>query len=151
MMNEVNALVWPSPLGIGMIDHHTLQVESPEEVANDIRYALNYIEPESLILSSDCGMGREGMSRRHAFYKMVSLVQGVNLHVTAADALVAAAELGRYGVTVNAIAPGPIPTFTPSMSRTSVSWTFFKRDENGEPGMRALLSNRRSWRPPCRT
>jgi len=25
------------------------------------------------------GMGREGMSRRHAFYKMVSLVQGVNI------------------------------------------------------------------------
>jgi 5-methyltetrahydropteroyltriglutamate--homocysteine methyltransferase len=24
-------------------------------------------------------MGREGMSRRHAFYKMVALVQGVNL------------------------------------------------------------------------
>jgi 5-methyltetrahydropteroyltriglutamate--homocysteine methyltransferase len=36
------------------------------------------IPAERLILSSDCGMGREGMSRRHAFYKMVSLVQGVN-------------------------------------------------------------------------
>jgi 5-methyltetrahydropteroyltriglutamate--homocysteine methyltransferase len=24
-------------------------------------------------------MGREGMSRRHAFYKMVSMVQGTNL------------------------------------------------------------------------
>jgi 5-methyltetrahydropteroyltriglutamate--homocysteine methyltransferase len=24
-------------------------------------------------------MGREGMSRRHAFYKMVSIVQGTNL------------------------------------------------------------------------
>ena len=24
-------------------------------------------------------MGREGMSRRHAFYKMVSLVRGVNI------------------------------------------------------------------------
>ena len=31
------------------------------------------------MLSSDCGMGREGMSRRHAFYKMVSLVQGTNI------------------------------------------------------------------------
>jgi hypothetical protein len=37
------------------------------------------LEPERLILTSDCGMGREGMSRRHAFYKMVALVQGVNL------------------------------------------------------------------------
>jgi 5-methyltetrahydropteroyltriglutamate--homocysteine methyltransferase len=32
-----------------------------------------------LVLSSDCGMGREGMARRHALYKMVSLVQGTNI------------------------------------------------------------------------
>ena len=31
------------------------------------------------MISSDCGMGREGMSRRHAFYKIVSLVQGTNI------------------------------------------------------------------------
>ena len=44
-----------------------------------IREALKYIPAERLVLSSDCGMGREGMSRRHAFYKMVSLVQGTNI------------------------------------------------------------------------
>jgi 5-methyltetrahydropteroyltriglutamate--homocysteine methyltransferase len=64
---------------IGAIDHHTLQIESPDEVASLVRRALELIPPERLILSSDCGMGREGMSRRHAFYKMVSLVQGVNI------------------------------------------------------------------------
>ena len=63
---------------IGAIDHHTLQVESPQEVAALVRQALKVIPAERLVLSSDCGMGREGMSRRHAFYKMVSLVQGVN-------------------------------------------------------------------------
>src|SRR3984885_12244640 len=64
---------------IGAIDHHTLQVESPEQVAALVRRALKLVPPERLILSSDCGMGREGMSRRHAFYKMVALVQGVNI------------------------------------------------------------------------
>jgi 5-methyltetrahydropteroyltriglutamate--homocysteine methyltransferase len=64
---------------IGAIDHHTLQIESPDDVAALVRRALELIPPERLILSSDCGMGREGMSRRHAFYKMVSLVQGVNI------------------------------------------------------------------------
>jgi 5-methyltetrahydropteroyltriglutamate--homocysteine methyltransferase len=64
---------------IGAIDHHTLQVESPAEVADLIRQALKVIPAERLVLSSDCGMGREGMSRRHAFYKMVSLVQGTNI------------------------------------------------------------------------
>jgi 5-methyltetrahydropteroyltriglutamate--homocysteine methyltransferase len=64
---------------IGVIDHHTLQVESPDEVAELIRRALKMIPVERLVISSDCGMGREGMSRRHAFYKIVSLVQGTNI------------------------------------------------------------------------
>jgi 5-methyltetrahydropteroyltriglutamate--homocysteine methyltransferase len=66
-------------IAIGVIDHHTLQVESPDEVAAQIRAAMKYIPPERLVISSDCGMGREGMSRRHAFYKMVSLVLGTNM------------------------------------------------------------------------
>jgi 5-methyltetrahydropteroyltriglutamate--homocysteine methyltransferase len=64
---------------IGVIDHHTLQVERPDQVAALIREALKYVPPERLIVSSDCGMGREGMSRRHAAYKMVAMVQGANL------------------------------------------------------------------------
>ena len=48
-------------------------------MADLIRQALKVIPAERLVLSSDCGMGREGMSRRHAFYKMVSLVQGTNI------------------------------------------------------------------------
>ncbi|HVG51696.1 MAG TPA: cobalamin-independent methionine synthase II family protein [Xanthobacteraceae bacterium] len=66
-------------VAIGVIDHHTLQVERPEEIAEHIRRALKYIPVERLVLSSDCGMGREGMSRRHAFYKMVSMVRGANI------------------------------------------------------------------------
>ena len=62
-----------------MIDHHTLQVESPEEVAELLRLALEHIPAEQLVICSDCGMGREGMSRRHAFYKMVSMVLGTNI------------------------------------------------------------------------
>ena len=56
-----------------------LQVESADEVAEKIRAALKYIPPERLVISTDCGMGREGMSRRHAFYKIVSLVLGTNI------------------------------------------------------------------------
>lgn len=64
---------------IGVVDHHTLQVETPEQVAALIRKALEHIPKERLVLGSDCGMGREGMSRRHAYYKMVSIVLGTNL------------------------------------------------------------------------
>ncbi len=66
-------------VAIGVIDHHSLQVETPTEVADHIRMALKHIPVERLVLSSDCGMGREGMARRHALYKMVSLVQGTNI------------------------------------------------------------------------
>ena len=78
-MDEVGQAMTHMKVGIGVIDHHTLQVESPEDVATIVRRALKVIPAERLVLSSDCGMGREGMSRRHAFYKMVALVQGVNV------------------------------------------------------------------------
>jgi 5-methyltetrahydropteroyltriglutamate--homocysteine methyltransferase len=65
-------------VAIGVIDHHTLQVERPEEVADLIRRALKHIPAERLVITSDCGMGREGMARRHAYYKMVAMVQGTN-------------------------------------------------------------------------
>jgi 5-methyltetrahydropteroyltriglutamate--homocysteine methyltransferase len=64
---------------IGVIDHHTLQVERPDQVAALIRAALKHIPAERLVISSDCGMGREGMSRRHATYKMVAMVLGTNI------------------------------------------------------------------------
>ena len=66
-------------IAIGVIDHHTLQVERPDEVADLIREALKYIPAERMIISSDCGMGREGMSRRHAEYKIVAMVLGTNI------------------------------------------------------------------------
>ena len=66
-------------VSIGVISHRTLQIETPDEVAALVRKALEHIPPERLILSSDCGFGRQGMSRLHAFYKMVALVRGANI------------------------------------------------------------------------
>jgi 5-methyltetrahydropteroyltriglutamate--homocysteine methyltransferase len=77
-LEAIGKQITEKKVGIGVIDHHTLQVESPEEVEADIQAALKHIPAERLILCSDCGMGREGMSRRHAYYKMVSLVLGTN-------------------------------------------------------------------------
>jgi 5-methyltetrahydropteroyltriglutamate--homocysteine methyltransferase len=83
-------------IALGVISHRTLQIERPEEVADLVRRALAHIEPERLILTSDCGFGRQAMSRMHAFYKMVALVRGANIvrrelglaeaHVPAMDA-----------------------------------------------------------------
>ncbi len=66
-------------IAIGVVSHTNTVVEPPEVVADLIRKALEYIPPERLLLCSDCGFGREGLSRRIAFYKSVSLVQGANI------------------------------------------------------------------------
>ena len=89
---------------IGVIDHHTLQVETPEQVAAAIRAALKYIPAERLMVSTDCGMGREGMSRRHAFYKAVAITLGTNIvrkELGVPEARIPAAD-ERYSLVVQA-------------------------------------------------
>jgi 5-methyltetrahydropteroyltriglutamate--homocysteine methyltransferase len=66
-------------IALGVVSHRQLQVERPEDVADLVRRASKYIEPERLILSTDCGFGRQGMSRMHALYKMISVVRGANI------------------------------------------------------------------------
>ncbi|HTV45684.1 MAG TPA: cobalamin-independent methionine synthase II family protein [Stellaceae bacterium] len=82
-------------IGIGVVNHCNTIVEPPEHVAALIRKALEYIPPERLVITTDCGFGREGLSRRIAYYKCVSLVAGTNIvrhelglpeaHIRAAD------------------------------------------------------------------
>jgi 5-methyltetrahydropteroyltriglutamate--homocysteine methyltransferase len=78
-LEAIGKTISAKKIAIGVIDHHTLQIETPDEVAAMIRQALKWIPVERLIISSDCGMGREGMSRKHAFFKMAALVQGTNI------------------------------------------------------------------------
>lgn len=99
-VEAIGRVITEKKVAIGMIDHHSLQVERPEEIAQEIRETLKHIPAERLILCSDCGMGREGMSRRHARYKMAALVQGTNI-VKAELGLPEAACLaadGRYSL-----------------------------------------------------
>jgi 5-methyltetrahydropteroyltriglutamate--homocysteine methyltransferase len=78
-LKAIGEVIKDKKVVVGVIDHHTLQVERPDQVAALIREALKHIPAERLIISSDCGMGREGMSRRHATYKMVAMVLGTNI------------------------------------------------------------------------
>jgi len=101
-LKAIGQIVKEKKIVIGVIDHHTLQVERPDQVADIIRAALKHIPAERLMISSDCGMGREGMSRRHAVYKMVAMVLGTNivrkeLGLPEAECLAADA---RYSLTV---------------------------------------------------
>jgi 5-methyltetrahydropteroyltriglutamate--homocysteine methyltransferase len=64
---------------VGVVSHRTLQVERPEDVAATVRQALKHIAPEQLILSSDCGFGRQGCNRDIAFFKSTAIAQGANI------------------------------------------------------------------------
>jgi 5-methyltetrahydropteroyltriglutamate--homocysteine methyltransferase len=66
-------------IAVGMISHRALQVETVDEVAADIRFALEHIDAEQLVLSSDCGFGRQGVPRPIALYKAAALAQGANI------------------------------------------------------------------------
>jgi 5-methyltetrahydropteroyltriglutamate--homocysteine methyltransferase len=101
-LEAIGKAITDKKIAIGVIDHHILQVERPEEVANQLRAALKSIPAERLMVTTDCGMGREGMSRRHAFYKMVPLVLGTNIvrrELGLPEAACPAAD-GRYSLVV---------------------------------------------------
>ncbi|HVB15149.1 MAG TPA: cobalamin-independent methionine synthase II family protein [Stellaceae bacterium] len=82
-------------IGIGVVNHCITTVEPADYVAGLIRRALEHIPPERLVITTDCGFGREGLSRRIAYYKCVAMVEGTNIvrrelglpeaHIRAAD------------------------------------------------------------------
>lgn len=59
---------------IGVLSLGDMEVETPEIVAGRIRYALEYIDPERLIVSPDCGM--KYLPREVAFGKLSAMVEG---------------------------------------------------------------------------
>ncbi len=83
-------------IAVGFISHRALQIETPEEVAADVRSALKYIDAEHLVLSSDCGFGRQGVPRPIAFHKASALAQGANI---------VRAELGAPETRIRAVDP----------------------------------------------
>ena len=87
----------PKKVCVGVSSHRTLQADRAEDVAADIRRALEHIPAESLIVSTDCGFGRQGCNRDIAFFKSTAIAQGCNI---------VRAELGLPTTYVAAADPG---------------------------------------------
>ena len=62
---------------LGVLNLGDIEVETPEIVAGRIRSALQYIEPDHLILAPDCGM--KYLPREVAFGKLRALVEGARM------------------------------------------------------------------------
>jgi 5-methyltetrahydropteroyltriglutamate--homocysteine methyltransferase len=78
-LDEICQNIKGKTIAFGVLSHRNLQVETPEEVAGMLRRALRWLPPERLSATSDCGFGREGMSRRIALHKMINMVLGANI------------------------------------------------------------------------
>ncbi|SPE43096.1 exported hypothetical protein [Candidatus Sulfopaludibacter sp. SbA3] len=66
-------------IAIGAVSHRVLQADRPEDVAGEIRRALQYIPAGRLIVYSDCEFGRQGCNREITFYKARAIAQGCNI------------------------------------------------------------------------
>jgi 5-methyltetrahydropteroyltriglutamate--homocysteine methyltransferase len=67
----------PRELAVGVIDVKSFHVETPDEVAWRIRQALNYVDPERLIVTADCGFSQT--ARWVAAAKLKAMVEGAAL------------------------------------------------------------------------
>jgi 5-methyltetrahydropteroyltriglutamate--homocysteine methyltransferase len=66
-------------IAVGVVSHRTLQADFPEVVADRVRRAAEVIPADKLILSTDCGFGRQGFNRHLAFYKAAAIPQARNI------------------------------------------------------------------------
>ena len=66
-------------VAVGVVNHRTLQADMAPVVAGRVRRAMEVIPADKLILSSDCGFGRQGFSRTIAFYKATAIAQARNV------------------------------------------------------------------------
>ena len=62
---------------LGVINLDDMTVETPELVAERIRRALPYAQPENIIVAPDCGM--KYLPREVAYGKMVAMVEGAKI------------------------------------------------------------------------
>src|SRR5207245_9723887 len=66
-------------VAVGVVSHRTLQGDFPEVVADRIRRCLEYIPADKLVLSTDCGFGRQGFNRHLAFFKTTAVPMARNI------------------------------------------------------------------------
>lgn len=70
-------------LGLGVIDVKSFYVESPEDVAERIRFALRYGPPEQIVINPDCG-----------FFQLPRWITRLKLDAMVAGARIVRSELG---------------------------------------------------------
>jgi hypothetical protein len=65
--------------GVHAEDARGLDAGGEPGLAAEVRRAAEYIDLDKLVVSSDCGFGRQGLGRYHAFYKAAAIAMGANI------------------------------------------------------------------------
>ena len=93
-------------LGLGVISNKNYLIETPQEVANEIRMALQYVAPERIHLTGDCGLF--AYSRPAAKAKLRAMVKGADLmrQEAGVKGLVTAASWPTYARNRTSAQPG---------------------------------------------
>ena len=63
--------------GVGVIDVKSYYVETPQDVADGIRRAMQYVNPDRIVVTPDCGLNH--CPRHIAFRKVCAMVQGAKI------------------------------------------------------------------------
>jgi len=64
-------------IGLGVVDVHTHEIESPEEIADGIRRSLEFIPPERMFVDPDCGL--KTRSEDEAKTKLTNIKKAVDM------------------------------------------------------------------------
>src|SRR5205823_2471242 len=67
----------PMEVAVGLVDVKNTWIEPPELVAERLRQVLNYIDPERVHVTPDCGFSQT--ARHVACRKLASMVEGVTM------------------------------------------------------------------------
>jgi len=66
-------------IAVGVVSHRTLQADFPDVIAERVRRCLEFIPADKLVLSTDCGFGRQGFNRHLAFFKATGIPLARNI------------------------------------------------------------------------
>ena len=73
----IRTIVPHRDVSIGIIDVKSYHIETPEEIAANVRRCLQYARPDQLSFSPDCGLSQT--ARWAARQKLMNMVAGVHL------------------------------------------------------------------------
>ncbi len=77
LLSDLKEYGFDKEIGLGVLDVHIDDIESPELVRDRLLYASKFIEPERIYVNPDCGLRTR--SREIAFEKLKSMVKGAAL------------------------------------------------------------------------